>query len=158
MVSSAILSKISDFYSRWIHTPYKAGQQVEGVAVDCIRLLAAFGCFLEDREQIEVTRLPQDVAFHRPDTARAAIRKLMENFPKWQRLSAPVIIEPGDLLVVGPPGVPSHGMLAIHRRSSLIHAVPGEGVVQAGMYMDPQSCSIHSVFRSSDRSNWVLAQ
>jgi len=108
--------------TNWKGTPYMPGQCLPGVGVDCLRFVAAMGCAMEDREMIKTNQLPRDTAFHRPDLARKAIRQLMLQFPKWGRITVPMALHPGDLVVVGPKGIPSHGMIVGPWQPELFHA------------------------------------
>lgn len=119
---SAELERFQAAARRWLGTPYVAGQCAIGAGVDCLRFVAALACETEGREMVETDQLPQDTAFHRPDKARQAIRALMENFPTWQRVKVPNCLYPGDLVVVGPHGIPAHGMMVNTQPNTLIHA------------------------------------
>jgi hypothetical protein len=119
----------------WEGTPYSPGQCLAGVGVDCLRFVAAVASYMEGREIPPIRSLPQDTAFHQPEEARKAIRQLMSNFPRWSRVRKVDALYPGDLLVVGPNGIPAHGMVVSSKKNQLIHASP-QGVVPAAAQFD----------------------
>lgn len=150
-----IEARIDKICADWEGTPYRDGHMIPHVGVDCIRLCAAFGSEIERRElMVRPDRLPRDAAFHQRDTALAAIRALMSNFPLWRPVSEPQYLEPGDLIVVGPPGVPAHGMIVTARPNCLLHASK-RAVEYAGLAMDPAHMTIQHIYRSTEREGWA---
>jgi len=138
----------------WEGTPYLAGQSLKGVAVDCVRFVVSVAAFLEGRE-VALERLPQDMALHQPESARAAMRDILRVFPLWHPVQGRVV-QPGDFVVVGPAGGgPGHAMLCSGRRNLLIHSSQAAGVQYTGLLMDPKTTEVFAIYRSTQRFRWA---
>lgn len=129
----------------WEGTPYRDGQMAPKVGVDCIRLCSAIASTLSDKPLQEPERLPRDTAFHRPDTARVALRNLMRKFPEWDEVKFAAFVMPGDLIVAGTVEYPFHGLVVHPDKNLLIHAAPQ--IVEVTSLSSVSS--VHHVFRHS---------
>jgi len=92
----------------WEDTPYCAGQQCRGVAVDCVRFVSAvldeMLCMSNKME-----RLPQDASFHNPQLVKRGFRKFLKRYPSVKVEGA---VQPGDVLIMGPKnGGPGHAAI-----------------------------------------------
>ena len=123
------MSRLVEVLKSWEGTPYMAGQAVKEVGVDCVRFVASVVAELQGRD-LGRLNLPMDAAFHHPAKARRALQILLETFPheevSWLER------EPGDVLILSPPGGgPGHAMI-VGSAADLWHATQG-GVRRSGL-------------------------
>lgn len=137
-------NKLREILLKWDGTPYVDGQAVAGEGANCVGSASGVACELEGVPPIEFERLPSDTAMHRPDTARAAMHRLMRLHPRWKRMVAPRSAQPGDMLVVG-HGAPGHLMIVGAHPNTLAHCVRPRFCI-TGMAL-PSGMSLHALYR-----------
>jgi hypothetical protein len=145
----AIETRLLQILHEWEDTPYCPGQQCKGVAVDCVRFVAAV---IDEMLGMEtpMARLPQDASFHNPELARRGMREFLTRYPS---VKAPDVLEPGDVIVMGPrSGGPGHAAIIG------LHGYWHCG--QFGVNMAGRAFPDHGVYyfkearRAKDRSDW----
>jgi hypothetical protein len=87
---------------RWEGTPYRPGQQKEKAGVDCVRFVAAVLDELRGTST-PIETLPPDAAMHTREGAIASMLNIKRAFMPCE-LVGDNSLEPGDVLVTGPPG------------------------------------------------------
>lgn len=152
----AVGPRLRAILDSWARTPYMEGCQGKGQGVDCVRFVAAVLDELYGFRRVPTDRLPQDIALHRPRTARAAMRKILRVYEPNEEVRG-VTLQPGDVVVVGEPsGGPGHAMIVGARKNTLWHATPA-GVHRTGWGQYDGVAVVHHAFRLSDRHRWVEA-
>jgi len=140
----------------WIGTRYASGQRCRGVVADCVGFV--FGAIdgLDGRPRAQAPSMPRDVAFHSPEDAERALRALRELYEPVRALGPEALLEPGDVLVVGPKfGGPGHAMLVGPEPRTIWHCTPGAGVHRAGWCLGDGYEVLHGAFRMDDRAGWL---
>jgi hypothetical protein len=133
-----------------------AGQQVKGVGVDCVRLICRILDELHGLEETPLANIPADASMHDRAGTQRVMLAIMHAYQPWIRVEDNSI-EPGDIVVVGPPaGGPGHGMMVTTRRNTLIHADQNE-VTLAGMGFFAEQQKVFGVFRKGNREEWASA-
>jgi len=99
-------------------------------------------------------QLPADRSLHDIEGSKAAMRLIVDLYrPRsvgWE--TEP--LEPGDMLVVGPPGGgPGHAMVAGPARQ-LWHCMPA-GVVRTGLQLKQTDWTLFRVYRVADKHTWA---
>lgn len=151
----AVSVRIAKTLRSWEGTKYGSGQSCKGTLADCI----GFGCgVIAELRRIpldDLPRLPPDTCFHAPETARAAMRVLLEAF-------APVIaiedaqVQPLDVVISGPPdGGPGHMMLVGTQRNTLWHVNRGGLVCYTGFGFMHDAQRLFAVYRPTDKASWA---
>lgn len=153
--NAGILDRIESILLSWDGTPYMAGQQTKGRAVDCARFVAAVLDELYGEPRSRPEALPQDAAMHDPRLAAETI-ELMRRIYRPNLEVANCLIQPADIVVVGPPGGgPGHAMIAGFRPNTLWHSIAaGRWVRQAG-FGAPWSYKVFGLYRQGDREKWL---
>jgi cell wall-associated NlpC family hydrolase len=137
----------------WRDTPYRRGQQCEGVGVDCVRFCGAVWDDLRGRPRTPIERLPHDMALNAPAAARAAMRALLEFYgPVDDVLDGSA--QPGDALVTGVRGAgPGHVIIVGPRFNTIWQAASGR-VEQGGWSLIERYQTLMHHFRFRDRASW----
>ena len=127
---TAHLLALNRVLGRWEGTPYRSGQRIRGMAVDCVQLVAGVLDDLFGRPcgATPVPRLKPDSAIHSPGSAIPTVRALVKGFGAVRVNGSP---RPGDILVVRAttfenvgPRRPGHTMIVGALRGQLLHALP----------------------------------
>ncbi len=160
--SAGVSVRIHEVLESWVGTPYMEGQGVRGVATDCVRAVAGVLNDLFGYVRAPLERLPQDVALHAPDTARAALRRFLAIYQPHRRLERGEPVEAGDVLVAGYNG-PGHALIAGASQWSLYHATEFAGFHRAGRSAfapaaDGRPLQLFAVYRIGDKHKWASKQ
>ena len=148
--------RLARILASWEGTRYLEGCQGKAQGVDCVRFVAAVLDELYGFARVPTDRLPQDIALHRPGSARAAMRKILRIYSPNERVSG-ITTQPGDVFVIGEPdGGPGHAMIVGPRKNTLWHATP-IGVHYTGWGQYAGQAVVHEVYRLSDRERWAAA-
>lgn len=153
MISSIAKLRLRLALESWLGTPYREGDQMQGIGVDCVR----FVCGVLDEMygyQRELPRnLPSDRALHDREGAIAAMHRLLTLYPADEILDKAV--EPGDILVWSPSGGgPGHAMIAGPDPSILWHVEPSAGVCYTGF--GSTNMELHAVYRPHGKeTEWL---
>lgn len=145
-----VISRVLD---SWLGTPYAAGQHIKGIATDCVRFVAAVLDELNGRTPQDLTRLrlPSDLGMHNRREAMRGLKLFRRIFIPNARVRDRVV-EPGDALIVGPPGGgPTHAKFAGTRRNTFYHATI-DGVAICGN-MEPVGTRF-AIIRPLNKSEW----
>lgn len=141
--------------ARWRGTPYRAGQQVAGVGVDCMRYVCAVLDELHRRPASPVDAIPPDAAMHDREGAIAAMHAMVSRFRPCEFVHDEWL-EPGDVVLVGPKlGAPGHALLVGTEPHVYWHASSEAGSVcrVGSSYLERHP--IGYVLRSSARKGWA---
>jgi hypothetical protein len=153
----AVEARISAVLDGWVGTRYQPGQQLKGIAADCLGFVGGVLDELFYRPQTLRENLPQDTAFHARESAMDAMWKLLMMYSpvtKVERAGPRWLIEPGDVIVTGPEhGGPGHALIVGGRPSELWHA-NNRRVQKGGLGLMERHQSIFGVFRLK-RSRWL---
>lgn len=145
--------RLASILAGWEGTRYMEGCQAKGGGVDCVRFVAGVLDDLYGFARVPTDRLPQDIALHRPRSARAAMRKILRIYSPNVAVAG-IAVQPGDVFVVGAPSAgPGHAMIVGPRRNTLWHATP-IGVHYTGWGQYEGIATVHHVFRMADRERW----
>lgn len=129
----------------WAGTPYLEDTQCPGVGVDCVRFVCAILDVLSG-QSTDISVMPQDIALHSPEGARASMRQIMSNYRPYLNLGANAFVRGGDIVVVGHrDGGPGHAMIVGPDRNTLWHAIRPK-VTMKGFTL-PEDTVIYRVFR-----------
>jgi len=130
-----VAQRLREILNSWRGTPYRAGQQRKGVGVDCVRFVCGVYDELQNTET-PIQALPGDLALHKPDSARAAMRLLLRSFGgRVAEVGEQIFLSPGDTIVSGMPGGgPGHAMI-VGPWPEIWHA-SRSGVVQTGLGLE----------------------
>lgn len=151
----ALRARMDEVLSAWEGTKYGSGQRCRGVLADCVG--AVFGCIddLDGRPRAQSPSMPPDSALHDPETSGAALLALRALYEPVQALGPDEVLEPFDILAVGPSlSGPSHVMLVGTRPSHLWHCTPGAGFHRSGWALGSGYEVLHGAFRIGDRWRW----
>jgi len=87
------------------------------------------------------------------------MKKIAEGFTPYERVESSGVIEPGDIIVVGPHGGgPGHGMIVGGRENTIWHST-GIGVQFAGIsYLWLTDQRIFRVYRYLRKDLWLQSQ
>lgn len=136
----------------WENTPYRGGEQRAGSGVDCVR----FVCAVYDRlygVTTPIENLPQDIAFHNPEGARAGMRAIVRAYGASVADRDDFSLAPGDTVITSPEGGgPGHAMIA-GPWPTLWHARPG-GVCWTGFGLEGLTFS--GIVRAPNKELWKL--
>lgn len=146
----AIEARIEAVLSAWDGTPYMKGQQCRGAGVDCLRFVTAVLDELNGHAHCPIPNIPQDAAMHDPVLAARTMRAIIKAYGP-ATVVRDRIVEPGDVVVVGPPdGGPGHAMIVGSPRR-IWHAtnrsVQKTGTVIVGM-------KVFRIYRPSGKGGW----
>jgi len=150
----AVAARFGSILSSWEWTRYLPGCQRKGQGVDCVRFVAGVLDELYGFARAATDRLPQDIALHRPEGARAAMRKILRIYSPHERVTG-ISVQPGDIFVIGEPqGGPGHAMIVGPRKNTLWHATL-LGVHFTGFGQYAGLTTVHEVYRMRDRARWA---
>lgn len=153
-VDAAIEAHVQRVLDSWVGTPYRDGQQVKGVGTDCVRFVVATIDELFGRPCQPIPKLPGDACLHDRASAMRVMRIILEKYQPMEEVVNGTL-EPGDVLVVGPPrGGPGHAMFAGARRNTIYQATTA-GVHQCGLSFPPHYCKLFHVFRATEKEKWI---
>jgi len=133
-----------------------AGQCAKGGGVDCVRFVAAVIDELHGEVRIPAIKLPQDVAFHAPATARAALRLFRKAYEPL-RVVRDGVVEPGDIAIVtlGKVAGPGHAVLIGAEPNTAWHAT-GDEVQRAGIgVLTRPPAHLYGIYRIEDKDRWL---
>lgn len=151
--SGRVQRQIAKVLGSWERTPYGAGQQCKGTAVDCVRFFAGVVDELYGYSRVSLDRMPQDMAMHTPAGAYSVLKRMLRTYPELERIEDGSM-EPMDVLVVGHRnGGPGHVMLVGYRRNTLWHAGT-RGVCWTGIGLDGEYQRVKRVYRFRNRAAW----
>lgn len=140
--------RIGEVLEPWRDTPFMAGQQVRGGGADCIRFVVAVLAELYHEEsKVSVPWMP-DVSDRRNWLLAS---ELQHRFPNRPLRGSTVLLEPGDVVMVGTGG-PSHVLIVGPRPNSLWHAVQGAAVVETGIGVLDHALR---AWRMMEKQNWL---
>lgn len=145
--SPEIRERLSEILRVWNKTPYMAGCQAPRMGVDCVRFVAAV---LDSMLGIHtnIRALPQDIAFHKPDTAQAALHCLLRAYSPVRALEDGEPLLPADVIIVGPPsGGPGHSILVGPEPCTLWQSDVGTGVAQGGFSLVEPHQRLKRIYR-----------
>jgi len=114
---------------------------------------------LSGREEVVRAEWPQDASMHDARGSFRAMKKIAEGFTPYERVESSGVIEPGDIIVVGPHGGgPGHGMIVGGRENTIWHST-GIGVQFAGIsYLWLTDQRIFRVYRYLRKDLWLQSQ
>jgi len=136
----------------WEGTPYREGDQVQGVGVDCVRFVCAVLDEMYGFRRELPRNLPADRALHDPEGAKAAMRQLLRLYPSTE-IAPDQAVEPGDILVMAPSGGgPGHAMIAGPDPNELWHVEPSAGVCYTGHGL--MDMTLHAIYRPHGKESW----
>lgn len=151
----AVSRRIGEVLESWRRTPYAEAQRCKGVGVDCVRFVCSVFDELDGRVGIPLDEVPPDTAMHAPETARAAMRKIIEAYGPAESVPLDRPLHPGDLVVAGPPdGGPGHALFVGAAPNTLWHASRG-GVVWTGIVV--HHLEVFRGYRIPRKSDWGAA-
>jgi hypothetical protein len=146
---------------KWNGTPYMSGQQVPGPggAVDCIRYACGVLDDLYGYRRVLPRNLPLDTSIHAPESARAAMRKLLRMYPEAEAVlptkDGQSEVEPADIIATGPSyGGPGHAVLVGWEPNTCWEA-SSPRVRKVGIGIDPRTMRVFGVYRMRDRERWL---
>jgi cell wall-associated NlpC family hydrolase len=146
----AIERRLVSIFEEWEGTPHRNGQQVKGLAVDCVRFVSAVADELYGKTT-EIVRLPQDASFHSKETCYNAFKSFMKNYPH-DRVEGN--LQPGDIIITGPRGGgPGH---AIFTGVKYLWHCDTRAVVRTGTFLT--SAGVYfpiAILRGRNRERWV---
>ncbi len=152
----AVTAKLERILGTWEGTPYMEGCQAvgSGGGVDCVRFVSGVLDALYGFQRVPIDRLPQDMALHRPESARAAMRQILRIYePNVEVKDGRA--QPGDVVIVGEAqGGPGHALIVGTRKNTLWHATQSIGVHFTGFGQYARVAVVHAVFRMADREQW----
>jgi cell wall-associated NlpC family hydrolase len=141
---------------RWLGTPWRAGQRVRGVGVDCVQFVAAVWDDLAGT-RTEVPRAPQDSGSHAGGAVNAAgtLAALHRVHGVDQLTPAgdgTLEVEAGDLLVLAfvPGGGPGHAAI-VGARPHIYHAAARDRVRRIS---PPPGAPVLHAYRPRNRDTW----
>lgn len=147
----SVESRLEGIFKCWQGTPHRAGQQQKRSGVDCVRFVTAV---IDELYGIhtELLRLPQDIAFHKKETAFNAFKLFLKEFPHTKVKGTE--IQPGDVLITGPRGGgPGHaiivGITHLWHCDSQSVVPTGTHLTNGGVYF------LKTILRGADRHLWV---
>lgn len=153
-----ITKRLNAACSKWVGTPYVAGQSVPGPqgGTDCVRvcdliLQEALGLCLDP-----LPRYAQDAAFHNKEVVAEMQRHLFRRFD-LRNIDLDEPIEPLDLIIcsqltgTGSATTDGHHIILCQSKNQCIDAWPGIGVRRVGMGVLTSGFTIHKVWRPNKR-------
>lgn len=152
----AACNRIERFALLWIGTPYRAGVRLRGSGVDCAQLVPAFLDFMyRTNRALPIPRMSGDVSLHDARAALNTVRAVRRGFSS--HVVRDGTIEPGDIIItrashdLNAPRRTGHAMIALPRRGTALHAVPGPGVCCTTVQV---TRGIVRVFRTEGKEIW----
>lgn len=145
---------ISTVLDSWLGTPYAAGQGVKGIATDCVRFVESVLNEFNGRVRriLHHLRLPSDLGMHNRKEAMRGLRLFRREYEPNVRVRDRVV-EPGDVLIVGPRGGgPTHAKIAGTRRNTFYHATI-DGVAICGL-LEPVGTRF-AIVRPLNKAEWT---
>ena len=137
----------------WLDTPYREGDQVQGIGVDCVRFVCGVLDELYGFRRALPRNLPSDRALHDRDGAIAAMKRLRTLYEPVQEV-VDGKLEPGDIVVSGPRGGgPGHALIAGFEPFTLWHVQPDAGVCYTGITLTDMD--IFEILRPTDKHLWL---
>ena len=150
-----IMRRLGEILERWEGTPYRVGQSVAGVGVDCDHLVCAVLDELYEQELPPLPRLAPNTAIHSKTSALRAMHHILPRYPARRRVRDSVL-EPGDVLITGPQGGgPGHAMLVGHRPNELWHCTRPM-VCRTGFGLVATHQRVFGIYRLGDRARWSI--
>lgn len=137
----------------WEGTPYGAGQQCKGVAVDCVRFVCGVLDVMYGTKQ-DVPRLPQDMSMHDRPGALAAMKFICGLYPHVKHDRGSRIMFPGDVVVVGERGAgPGHALIVGPDPGTLWQA--GSKEVHCTGISFAENVKVFRVYRLLHKNTWA---
>ncbi len=153
-------ARLGEALEAWRGTPYLSGQRLRGVGGDCIG--AVFGVIddVDGRPRAQDPMLPADASLHDARSAYKAVAAIRRIYAPAERLrwdSGRLVVEPGDLLIVGTTyGGPGHLMIVGVRKNTIWHAAGrGARFDQTGWALGDGFERLFAVYRLGDRHRWA---
>lgn len=153
--SQAVMERMASVLKSWYGTPYTPGIIKRGRdgGVFCTAFVARVLDELYRQEPTELPVIPHDAAFHNRRRAEAALRWFMRRYPESYQVEG-FQVEPGDLLMTGPPGGGPGHCLMVGPRENVAWQASGSSVHYTGLYLpDPYECV--QIRRFKDREIWA---
>ena len=144
--------ELEDLFYKWEGTPYMSGNQCIKLGVDCVRFVTAF---LDSLHKIKtsITTLPSDASFHNKRAAMKTMLTIKKLYAPCKTLPEDSAIEPGDVIIIGPPGGgPAHAMIAGTEPNTIWHCTTDIGVVKTGWALAAGQQQIYRVYRIRNRA------
>jgi len=141
---------------KWDKTPYRHGQRVPGVGVDCVRLVVDIYDEMDNRLSLRRPALvPRDAFLHSPTRAKKFLRDMLDLLSPLDQVVGR--LEPGDIVVIGPElGGPGHAALVGYDPNTMWE-VQSDKVGIRGWCLTPRT-SLFGAFRSATRdSRWGVS-
>lgn len=138
----------------WENTPYVPNGQVKGMAVDCVRFLAAVLDELYRKSPTKVPVKAHDMAFNNRRGAMTAMKEFLRLYPYHRRIRDNWV-EPGDVIVSGPMGGgPGHAII-VGPQENTVWQASGLGIHFTGLASMPATYRVFAVYRMLDRELWA---
>jgi len=151
-LSSTALAYLNGVLLSWEGTPYQTAQQCKGAGVDCVR----FVCGVLDELyglKTDITTLPRDAQMHNAAEAMKVAR-LIKALYEPNKLVQDNVIEPGDVIVVGPAeGGPGHTLI-VGPQKNTVWQVNSWAVCRTGMSFLLADQRRFFVLRCQTRDKW----
>ncbi|MCP4612149.1 MAG: hypothetical protein GY845_25925 [Planctomycetes bacterium] len=128
------LDKLASVLQGWLGTPYREGQAVKGVGVDCVRFGVSVACEMANIDMIDVPRDAPLTSTFSPKKAFATVKKIRDQLPMYKQaeIKRITVIYPGDLIIARRGEGPGHILVVGTKPHSLYHAINGSGVAKTG--------------------------
>lgn len=141
---------------QWQGTPYRAGQQVRGMGVDCVRFVAAVLDELRGTTT-PIETLPNDASMHTREGAIASMLNIKRAFMPCE-LVGDNSLEPGDVLVTGPrDGGPGHALI-VGDQMNVLWESSNTGVRRVGKSaLARNGYELFYAYRLANRDTWRIA-
>lgn len=150
LASPDLEARIEAVLARWDGTPYMKGQQCRGAGVDCLRYVTAVLDELNGFARCPIPNIPQDAAMHDPTLAARTMRAIINAYGP-ATVVRDRVVEPGDVVVVGPPGGgPGHAMI-VGSPYRIWHAT-NRSVQRTGMTI--VGMKVFRVYRPIGKERW----
>jgi cell wall-associated NlpC family hydrolase len=149
---SELDSKMLSIFKSWENTPYILGAKTKKYGVDCVR----FCCLAVDElfgyNRCPVEHLPSDTALHSKESAVKAMLKIKRLYSPLRSIVSGVV-EPGDLLVVGPErGGPGHLMIVGPEKNTVWHC--GSRRVTKTNLQVPLGMELFRIYSFENKQEW----
>ena len=141
----------------WLGTKYVRGQSCKGAGVDCVGfVLGIINEMCRWGDRVKRVDFPQDASMHNPRGALAVMKQIADTFAPYERVEGTGIVEPGDVIVVGPQnGGPGHGMIVGAQKNTIWHST-GRAVQFTGMdSLRITRLRIFRVYRYLEKRRWL---